>query len=204
MIIISAGRRIDGIDTEEERFPLKNVDAVARAIRSRLEDLSANILVCSAACGADLVALKEAQGLGIRRRIVLPFAPARFRRTSVADRPGNGTWNWVVIFDELIRAASESDDLIILQSSEDERSADEETAAYTATNQRIIDEAQTVARGRDGQKQADCDSTCAIIIWEGGSRGNDDLTAEFAAAARKAGIPVEQINTLRAAEGQEG
>jgi hypothetical protein len=196
MIVLSAGRRIDEADARESRFPLKNVDVVARAIRARLEDLNADVLVCSAACGADLVALKEAQGLGIRRRIVLPFPPARFRRTSVADRPGNSTWNWVAIFDELIRAASESGDLI-LQSSDDETSFVDETAAYTATNQRIIAEAQALARGRNEQKEVYRGSIRALIIWEGDSRGGDDLTAGFSSAARESGIPVEQVDTLR-------
>lgn len=200
MIVISAGRRIDAADAAEARFPLKNVDAVARAIRSRLEDLGANTLVCSAACGADLIALKEAGELGVRRRVVLPFKPARFRRTSVTDRPGTPAWDWGAIFDRLIRAASERGDLVIARSPADE------TAAYAATNNGIISEAQKLARevaarsdGEEGRARI-----VAVVIWEGVSRGVDDLTAEFAAAARKAGIPVEQINTLRVAGGREG
>jgi hypothetical protein len=39
---------------------------------------SADALVCSAACGADLIALEEAERLGIRRCSVLPFSPDRF------------------------------------------------------------------------------------------------------------------------------
>ena len=34
-----------------------------------------------------LVALEQAKQLGVRRRIMQPFAPERFRETSVVDRP---------------------------------------------------------------------------------------------------------------------
>jgi hypothetical protein len=38
----------------------------------------ADAFVSSAACGADLIALEEAERLGIRRCSVLPFSPDRF------------------------------------------------------------------------------------------------------------------------------
>jgi hypothetical protein len=38
----------------------------------------ADALACSAACGADLIALEEAERLGIRRCLVLPFSPDRY------------------------------------------------------------------------------------------------------------------------------
>jgi hypothetical protein len=75
------------------------------AVRQRLVDMlaaeRAAVLVCSAACGADLVALEAAERLGLRRRIVLPFAAERFRTTSVTDRPGD----WGPLFDRMIAAA---------------------------------------------------------------------------------------------------
>src|SRR4051812_8410719 len=88
-VIALAGRHVDPDGTDAPRFPLENVPIV----RSRIVDLLAKehavALVCSAACGADLIALEEAEQLGLRRRIVLPFSPERFRSTSVTDRPGN-------------------------------------------------------------------------------------------------------------------
>ena len=48
-----------------------------------------SVLVCSAACGADLIALQAAGRVSLRRRIVLPFEPSRFRDSSVVDRPGD-------------------------------------------------------------------------------------------------------------------
>lgn len=202
MIVISAGRRIDEVDAKEARFPLENVDEVAEAIRSRLADLSPDVLICSAACGADLIALDAAAGLGIRRRIVLPFAPPHFRHTSVTDRPGNSTWDWGAIFDDLIRLAVESDDLIILPPRDD----GDETAAYVAVNRRIIDEARSLAEESDDQKKGGGEraQVRAVIIWEGSSRGEGDLTAELAALARKAGIPVEQVRTRADADAGGG
>ena len=72
----------------------------------------AAVLVCSVACGADLVALEAAERLGRRRRIVLPFAAERFRMTSVTDRPGD----WGPMFDRMIAAADATDALFADQS----------------------------------------------------------------------------------------
>ena len=40
------------------------------------------------------------------------------------------------------------------------------------------------------------DRITALIIWEGSSRGEDDLTAELMARAQEADMPVEQVITL--------
>lgn len=192
MIVIAAGRRIDAVDAKEERFPLKNADRVAEEIRARLQDFRADVLVCSAACGADLITLSEAQSLGIQMRIVLPFAPQRFRQISVVDRPGNSTWNWGALFDEIIRQASETNELIIMPPQTDE------TAAYIATNKRIVAEALNLSRDLTDQTRdhTDQDQLTAMIIWEGSPRGEDDLTADFAGRARGAQIPIEEVITL--------
>ena len=88
-VIALAGRRIDAADTNPPRFPLEAVPTVRRRLADLLAKERAVALVCSAACGADLMALEEAERLGLRRRIVLPFPPERFRKTSVIDRPGD-------------------------------------------------------------------------------------------------------------------
>jgi hypothetical protein len=108
MILALAGRRIDAADAEEKRLPLEDADAVAERIRTRFEALRPTFLVCSGACGADLLALHGAKSLGIHRRIVLPFDSTRFRTTSVLDRPANSTWDWGAIFDEQIQEARRS------------------------------------------------------------------------------------------------
>jgi hypothetical protein len=67
-----------------------HVPLVRRRIVDLLAEEHTEALVCSAACGADLIALEEAERLGLRRRIVLPFSPRQFRETSVTDRPEIG------------------------------------------------------------------------------------------------------------------
>lgn len=191
MIITLAGRRIDAAETEEERFPLKNADQVAREITAKFKASNPAAVVCSAACGADLIALNVARQLGIRSRIVLPFAPRRFRQTSVIDRPGNANWNWGAIFDALSQAAEENDDLVILPS------AGDETTAYALTNERIIAEALELSSKDSGRENDEyAQNVLALIVWEGRSRGDDDLTAEFAGRARANDIKVEEVNTL--------
>jgi len=94
-VVALAGRRIDLPEAPVPRFPLENVQEVGRRVCEALYEMHAVALVCSAACGADLVALEQAKHLGLRRRVVLPFAPERFRETSVVDRPGN----WGSLYD---------------------------------------------------------------------------------------------------------
>src|SRR6202007_3063310 len=92
--------------------------------------------VCSAACGADLIALEEAERLGLRRRIVLPFPAKRFRETSVTDRPGE----WGALYDRLIGEAKAAGDLVVLSGTGDD------DAAYAAANTTIVHEAEELAR----------------------------------------------------------
>src|SRR5450432_2011251 len=90
MIIALAGRRVDPVHAKQQRFPAasKNVEIVRERIRIILQTEGATVLVSSAACGADLLALSEAGALGLRRRVVLPYDRKEFRATSVTDRPG--------------------------------------------------------------------------------------------------------------------
>jgi hypothetical protein len=101
-IIALAGRRIDASGTTPPRFPLSNVEEVRSRLAGAFVRLHAVGLVCSGACGADLVALEAAEQLGMRRRVVLPFVPDRFRKSSVVDRPGD----WGRVFDRQIAAAA--------------------------------------------------------------------------------------------------
>jgi len=178
-VVALAGRRVDASDTDPPRFPLKNVPLV----RQRLADLFASeravTLVCSAACGADLIALEEAERLGLRRRLVLPFSPERFRQTSVVDRPGE----WGPVFDRLVAAAVETGDLVVLGDEEGD-------AAYAAANAAIIREAQSLAQ-HDAPQRA-----VAAIIWEGAVRHGNDNTEGFRSLAEQAGFEVCSILTF--------
>ncbi len=109
-VVALAGRRIDLPDAQVPRFPLENVQEVGRRISEVFYKMHAVALVCSAACGADLVALEQAKQLGLRRRIVLPFGPEQFRETSVVDRPGG----WGPVYDQQVAATAAAGDLLVL------------------------------------------------------------------------------------------
>jgi hypothetical protein len=176
-VIALAGRRTDAPDAANVRFPPANVDIVKERIRRHLERLTARTLVCSAACGADLVALDAAGELGLRRRVVLPFAEGRFRETSVIDRGAE----WGALFDRVLAELLAKNDVVTLESVADD------AAAYVAANTRILDEAQSAA--------ATAEDVVAVLVWEGESRGEDDLTEAFGREARLRGLPVVHVLT---------
>jgi hypothetical protein len=175
-VLALAGRRIDAPDATA-RFPLARVDTVRNRIRQLLADSGTTTLVCSAACGADLVGLQAARDLGLRRRVVLPFSAEAFRETSVVDRPGD----WGPIFDELIAAAREADDLVLMGDSPGD------DAAYARANEKILDEALVLAGAPE--------RVAAALVWEGSSRGAGDATHAFGESARKRGISVIAVST---------
>ena len=182
-VMALAGRRIDAAETDPPRFPLKNVPMVRERLAALLAAEHAEALVCSAACGADLIALEEAERLGLRRRIVLPFPAKRFRETSVIDRPGD----WGPVFDRLIYAAEAARDLVVL----DGKDGDDD-AAYAAANQAIISEAETIARATgDGTPFR----LVAVIVWEGSARAGTDASGGLLALAKQAGFDERSVPT---------
>lgn len=179
-VVALAGRRIDAPDAPR-RFPLENAKAVAERIRAFLAVHNAAVLVGSAACGADLIAQEQARALGLDRHVVLPFQADRFRATSVTDRPGD----WGTRYDAILRATG-AGEIHILEN------AGESDDAYAAVNAALLDQAEALAiRTEPGALRP----VLAIIVWEGHTRGDGDLTADFAAKARARGIPVTEILT---------
>ena len=178
MVIAVAGRRVDAVEAEQVRFPQGNVALVRERVREMLRRENATAVVSSAACGADLLALAEAGALRLRRRVVLPFAVELFRASSVVDRPGD----WGRIYDQVVRDVSSRNDLVILQ----ELPKDE---VYLAANAGILDEAGTLATSMG-------DRVMAALIWNGESRGPDDVTEQFGCEARKRGWRVVEVSTL--------
>jgi hypothetical protein len=175
-IIALAGRRIDALGTDPPRFPAKNVPMVRERIAAFFSSEHVEAIVCSAACGVDLIALEEAARLGLRRRIVLPFPPKRFRETSVTDRPGD----WGPVFDRLVAEAEATADLVIL-----ERVAGDDDAAYAAANQVIIREAEALAKDTpDGILHR----RVLLIVWEGAARSGTDASGELQTLATQAGF----------------
>ncbi|MFS8980783.1 hypothetical protein PO002_41325 [Cupriavidus necator] len=164
-VVALAGRRIDAAGAPHACFPLANVELVARRIRRALRRSHAVALVCSAACGADLVALDVAAELGLRRRIVLPFDAQRFSETSVRDRPGD----WMPAFVRHLDACAREGGLTTLPGTgDDERD-------YQAANEAILDEAQALAR-RDHASPL---PVLAFAVWDRRPRPEGDATAAF-------------------------
>ncbi|PWC84720.1 hypothetical protein TSH100_17045 [Azospirillum sp. TSH100] len=180
-VVALAGRRIDPTGAPQPRFPLEQAEEVGRRIAEAFRRVGAVALVSSAACGADLVALEQAERLGLRRRIVLPFAPDRFRNTSVIDRPGP----WGTVFDRQVAAAMAADDLVVLR----QGGGDD---AYAAANEVILREAQALAAPVGGSQRRQF----AMLVWEGSPRPGNDATAQFGTLARMAGFSLESIPTL--------
>jgi hypothetical protein len=174
-----AGRRVDAADAAQARFPRRLVAAVEERVEAALRDAGCSALVCAAACGADLVALGVAQRCGIDTWVVLPYAVAEFRRSSVVDRGEE----WGALFDTAVEQAEELGRLSILGLSVDDDNA------YPATNAAILDKAVSLSNG-------DSASTLAIAVWDGPLSGRTDYTADFVEAARVRGIRVESVPIL--------
>jgi hypothetical protein len=182
MIIALSGRRIDAEDVKTARFPLANRGLVRERLGKLFLERSATALVASGACGADLLAMEVAGRLKFRRRMVLPFDKRRFREVSVTDRPGD----WGRLFDEITAEIEAAGDLVVLQSSGSDHQG------YEAAIRRILDDAQNLA----GSTPDASIPILAAAVWDGKSRGSDDLTAAFMTEARRRAIPVQEVSTL--------
>jgi hypothetical protein len=187
MIVVAlAGRRIDA-DGAPPRFPLKQAPSVKGWLTRLLRDLQPDALVCSAACGADLLALEAAAALKIPVTIVLPFAPERFRETSVVDRPGN----WGRRYDAVMKRATNgatADRIHVIESS-----SGQDDDVYAAATDAILDDAQKLAGEAAGEKN----ELVAVVVWEGALRGEGDLTEYFRQSALKRGFMEKVILTRR-------
>jgi hypothetical protein len=178
MIAALAGRRIDAADAEEKQFPLEIKDAVYVRIRDFFHKYNVSVLVSSAACGADLLALEAARELGIERHIILPFRREKFRETSVTDRPGD----WGELFDEICDEAERRGNLIILKGFENE-----EEKAYSAVTDAILEHAENLCS--PGEK------ILAVAVWEGKAKDENDETSAFTEKAEARNIEVKEIKT---------
>jgi hypothetical protein len=181
MIIALAGRRIDAHRAETIRFPLDTIDAVKEKLKNLFILLKPQVLVCSGACGADLLALQVAGELKIRRSMVLPFSQSRFKSSSVTDRPGN----WGDLYDTVCEEVMEEEKILILSYSE----KDEET--YSKTNRDILDRASALA-----QKYSVSGNIIAVVVWEQTPKGKNDTTEHFKKEAEKRGLIIKEINTI--------
>lgn len=178
-VVALAGRLIDRPGDAGSRFPPENVPFVREEIRALLKRLDAKLLVCSAACGADLLALGVAEDMGISCQIVLPVAKELFREVSVAGRPGD----WDQEFDRKTELAAKRGELLTLLPQ------GPETQWFLDANTRILDEAARASENTGAE-------AVAVVVWEG-SRGESDVTGQLAVQARRRGMAVFEIATLR-------
>jgi hypothetical protein len=161
------------------------VPAVRHDIEATFRRLRLEAIVCSAACGADLLALDTAQVLDIEAHVVLPFDSDRFRATSVVDRPGD----WGRLYDAAIAKARASDRLTVLPGP-----FATDSDAFSAATHELVRRARELS-GADA---------VAIAIWDARPRDADDFTAEFVRAAGAEGMQPISISTLRAGEASAG
>jgi hypothetical protein len=181
MIVVVAGRRIDLPNAAVSRFPLSYRGTVAQRITAALKDLQATVVVSSAACGSDLLAINAARARQLRRRIVLPYQEDWFLVDSVTDRPGR----WEDLFAQVMSEAREAGDLIVLS---EPRGSDD---AYRAANDRILAEALDLARAENPENSGA--ALAGLIVWEGAPRGPDDLTDHMRRHLEAAGARIVPV-----------
>jgi len=168
---------MDAPGSAPPRFPPAHADAVRARILDAFRRLDTRILVCSAACGADQMALEAAGALGVTRRVILPFAQARFRQTSVVDRGAE----WGEPFDRTMAELGAANAVMTLEGSGDE------TAAYADANLAILDDAQKLARASGG-------GVIAMLVAEA-EAAYEGMKDSFAQEAKKRGLPIVWIPT---------
>ena len=139
-------------------------------------------LVCAAANGSDLLALRVAGELGLRRRIVLPFAADIFRKMSVVDRNG---YAWGELFDTIVGEVRAAGDLVIAGLDPADPNV------FEAANLAILDEALSLAATLGDELEA-------LVVWDPARRTAEDFTAHFADQAQKRNMPVISIGILSA------
>lgn len=177
-VLAVAGRRIDAEDAQERRFPAANEAVVAARLLDAMVSANAQAVVCSAACGTDILTLETATHLGLPRRVVLPYSGQQFRASSVADR-GEA---WGRRFDAIL-AQLPSEDVVELHFQPGHKKA------YAAVNSRILEEATAWAASSNR-------GAMAMVAWNGSSRGTTDLTDDFRRLATERNLEVIYVPTL--------
>jgi hypothetical protein len=180
VVIVLAGRRIDAADTVPPRFPAGNESVVSTRVRHAFEELGATVIVCSAACGADLVALEVAGAMKLRRRVVLPWDRETFRGRSVVDR-GEA---WGTRYDRVMDEVDANGHLRVLSINTDD------DAAFTATNHAILSQARELARA-EGENSG----PVAVLVWEGWSPAASGFTNDLRENALELGFRVYEVST---------
>ena len=179
-VLAFAGRRIDAPDTSAPRFPSPNVARVERALAALFDGRAVAAVVGAAACGADLLILEAARARAVRTHLVLPFAAARFRETSVVDRGRE----WGPRFDAALAYAEQRGRVLVIPAV----SGDEDDA-YARATEVIFEEARKLARELSATR-------AALAVWDQSPRGSADATWQFVELARQQQLECLEVSTL--------
>jgi hypothetical protein len=186
-VVALSGRRVDAVGETNPRFPPEHASMVRERIRAALKKTRAQMLICSAACGADLLALEAARDLGMDVRIILPAPRTTFRESSVVDRPGD----WGEIFDRQMDLAEREGAVRQIEPVSESNNDD-----YFKVLDVILDQAAGCAtRTRNGATAAEPGRVTALVVWDGKSRGEDDVTAAFLQQAHDHSLTVHEVFT---------
>jgi tetratricopeptide (TPR) repeat protein len=94
-VILFSGHMVDTPDRADPRFPPDKVDAAARRIEQALAALDAgpaDLALCQAAAGGDLLFLMACQQRGVRCQVLLPFPEPQFIQKSIMPSAGGDEW----------------------------------------------------------------------------------------------------------------
>lgn len=193
LIVALAGRRIDAEQETYPRFLLANIAMVEQRIEDFFATHAVAALVCSAACGADLIALEAAQRRGVFCCIVLPFGPSVFKAKSVLDRPGD----WGKRFDNVYRHLAEhptQGKVVCLDCPENDLQAYERVNNEIICNAKALEQKIYLAQGSCSELFVS--HLMALVVWDGQIKLYRDATESFAHTARRCRIAVSVISTL--------
>lgn len=137
-VLALVGRPIDARDADVARFALTAVADVRTRLDRYMARVRPSAVVCSAACGADLLALDVAEARRVRRRVVLPYERGRFRHFAVTNRPGT----WGPLFDRILGALP-SEEVVVVGHLGDGH--DPRRGAPVSLHTAILDQAGVVA-----------------------------------------------------------
>lgn len=103
-ILTFAGHMIDRHDRESPRFPAYAEDAVKVSIARAIATTRPSAVVCSAACGGDIIFAEEALRFGAQLYLIMPFeSQVDFLYHSVAYAGAQ----WVERFQHVFRSATQ-------------------------------------------------------------------------------------------------
>jgi hypothetical protein len=103
---------------------------------------------------------------------------------SVTDREPADEWG--ALFDRIVDELTATDDLLTLEGAEAGQQA------YEAVNRTILDEASRLAQNFHGSEGSSRD-VLVVAVWEGESRGAEDLTAALLEEAQTRGFQTTEI-----------